>query len=259
MNELTVINEQEILGKQFRFYGTYENPLFLAKDVAKWIEHSDVSTMIRTVDDNEKVTNIVCTPGGNQEAWFLTEDGLYEVLMQSRKPIAKQFKREVKEILKTIRQKGIYATDNVIEHVLENPDFGIKLLLELKSEREQRKALESKIQLDQPKVIFADAVSVSKTSILVRDLAKLLKQNGIDTGEKRLYTWLRDNGYLIRKQGKDYNMPTQNSMEMKLFEIKETAITHSKGEITTQRTIYVTGKGQQYFINKFVKKLELVK
>lgn len=103
MNALTVINEQDVLGKRFKIYGTFEEPLFLAKDVAEWIEHSDRSKMLRNVDEDEKVKNIVLTPGGNQEMWFLTEDGLYEVLMQSRKPIAKAFKKEVKKILKALR------------------------------------------------------------------------------------------------------------------------------------------------------------
>lgn len=102
-NELKVINQQEVLGKEFKVYGTIENPLFLAKDVAKWIEHSDVSTMLRKIDEDEKVTNNVCTLGGIQKSWFITEDGLYEVLMQSRKPIAKEFKKEVKKILKQMR------------------------------------------------------------------------------------------------------------------------------------------------------------
>lgn len=109
MSYLQIIDQREVLGKEFRIYGNKENPLFLAKDVAGWIEHSDVSTMLRNIDEGEKVTNIVCTHGGNQEAWFLTEDGLYEVLMQSRKPIAKEFKRQVKEILKIIRRNGMYA------------------------------------------------------------------------------------------------------------------------------------------------------
>ena len=151
MNELKVINEQEVLGKHFAIYGDLENPLFLAKDVANWIEHSDVSTMVRNVDDDEKVTNIVCTRGGNQKATFLTQGGLYEVLMQSRKPIAKQFKKEVKQILKDIRKHGIYTTDNVIDKIIENPDFGISLLSKLKEERAQRKLLEQKIKEDKPK------------------------------------------------------------------------------------------------------------
>lgn len=148
MNELKVLNEQEVLGKQFRVYGTAEEPLFLAKDVAEWIEYSvsNVSKMLAAVDDEEKTIRTIVTSGSNYqtEAWFLTEDGLYEVLMQSRKPIAKQFKKEVKEILKTIRKNGIYATDNVIDNILNNPDFGIELLTKLKEERAARVEAERK-------------------------------------------------------------------------------------------------------------------
>lgn len=148
MNELKVLNEQKVLGKQFRVYGTAEEPLFLAKDVAEWIEYSvsNVSKMLAAVDDEEKTIRTIVTSGSNYqtEAWFLTEDGLYEVLMQSRKPIAKQFKKEVKEILKTIRKHGIYATDNVIDNILNNPDFGIELLTKLKEERAARVEAERK-------------------------------------------------------------------------------------------------------------------
>lgn len=148
MNELKVLNEQEVLGKQFRVYGTAEEPLFLAKDVAEWIEYSvsNVSKMLAAVDDEEKTIRTIVTSGSNYqtEAWFLTEDGLYEVLMQSRKPIAKQFKKEVKEILKTIRKHGIYATDNVIDNILNNPDFGIEILTKLKEERAARVEAERK-------------------------------------------------------------------------------------------------------------------
>lgn len=148
MNELKVLNEQEVLGKQFRVFGTAEEPLFLAKDVAEWIEYSvsNVSKMLAAVDDEEKTIRTIVTSGSNYqtEAWFLTEDGLYEVLMQSRKPIAKQFKKEVKEILKTIRKHGIYATDNVIDNILNNPDFGIEILTKLKEERAARVEAERK-------------------------------------------------------------------------------------------------------------------
>lgn len=146
MNELKVLNEQEVLGKQFRVYGTAEEPLFLAKDIAEWIEYdtSSVHKMLANVDDDEKVRKNVPTLGGTQESWCLTENGLYEVLMQSRKPIAKQFKKEVKEILKTIRKHGIYATDNVIDNILNNPDFGIELLTKLKEERAARVEAERK-------------------------------------------------------------------------------------------------------------------
>lgn len=247
MEKLQIIEQREVLGKEFKIYGDFENPLFLAKDVAEWIEHSNPRVMLNTVDENEKVVNNVYTLGGVQESWFLTEDGLYEVLMQSRKPIAKAFKKEVKIILKTIRQNGMYVTDKL----LDDPDLAIKAFTKLKEEREKRKALETQIEEDKPKVLFANAVETSKSTILIGDLAKILKQNGIDIGQKRLFSWLRDNGYLIKRNGSDYNMPTQMSMELKLFEIKETAVTHSDGHITVNKTPKVTGKGQIYFINKF--------
>lgn len=254
MKELKIVLKQDVLGKEFKIYGDYENPLFLAKDVAVWIEHSDVSTMIRNVDENEKVTNIVCTPGGNQEAWFLTEDGLYEVLMQSRKPIAKQFKKRVKEILKSVRKHGGYLTPQKLEEALLNPDVLIRLATELKAEREKRMELEEKVEQDKPKVIFADAVSASNTSILVGELAKILKQNGVNTGQNRLFSWMRRNGYLIKRKGIDYNMPTQLSMNLGLFQIKERVIGNPDGTVRTTKTVLVTGVGQQYFINKFLGK-----
>lgn len=244
---LVVIDEREVLGKEFKIYGDFENPLFLAKDVAEWLEMdiSNASRMLKNVDENEKVL----ARHNTTSATFLTEDGLYEVLMQSRKPIAKAFKKEVKIILKTIRQNGMYATDKL----LDNPDLAIQAFTKLKEEREKRKALEIEKEQNRPKVIFAEAVETSKSSILIGDLAKLIKQNGVDMGQKRLFTWLRENGYLIKRQGSDYNMPTQKAMELGLFEIKETAVTHSDGHITVNKTPKVTGKGQIYFINKFIK------
>ena len=244
---LVVIDEREVLGKEFKIYGDIENPLFLAKDVAEWLEMdiSNASRMLKNVDENEKVL----ARHNTTSATFLTEDGLYEVLMQSRKPIAKAFKKEVKQVLKTIRQNGMYATDKL----LDNPDLAIQAFTKLKEEREKRKALEIEKEQNRPKVIFAEAVETSKSSILIGDLAKLIKQNGVDMGQKRLFTWLRENGYLIKRQGSDYNMPTQKAMELGLFEIKETAVTHSDGHITVNKTPKVTGKGQIYFINKFIK------
>lgn len=116
LNDLKIIEQREVLGKEFKIYGDFENPLFLAKDVANWIEHSDISTMMRTVDDNEKLLQTLFVSGQNREMWFLTEDGLYEVLMQSRKPIAKEFKREVKQILKSVRKHGLYATEELLNN-----------------------------------------------------------------------------------------------------------------------------------------------
>ena len=277
MNELTIIDERNVLGKDFRIYGDFDNPLFLAKDVAEWIDYAykdswkvnrDVSKMLETVDEEEKLKSTLklggedYSHGGireNVEVWFLTEDGLYEVLMQSRKPIAKAFKKEVKEILKSVRKHGAYMTDNTLEEALTNPDFGIKLLTKLKEEKEARqkleadcKVLEDKVEADKPKVLFADAVSASDTSILIGDLAKILKQNGYDTGQKRLFEILRDEGFLM-KSGTSKNMPTQKAMEIGLFEVKETTINNPDGSIRITKTTKCTGKGQQYFINYFLK------
>ena len=254
MNELKIIDEREVLGKQLRIYGDFENPLFLAKDVAEWIEHSNVTKMLNGIDKTEKIVikipsnNLLVGLQSNTEYTFLTEEGLYEVLMQSRKPIAKEFKKKVKEILKDVRKYGMYATDEL----LDNPDLIIKMATRLKEEKAKNKELEDKMKEDKPKVLFADAVATSQSSILVGDLAKILKQNGIETGQKRLFSKLRDEGYLIKQNGMSYNMPTQKSMELELFEIKETAVTHSDGHISINKTVKVTGKGQQYFINLFL-------
>ena len=143
-------------------------------------------------------------------------------------------------------------TENTLEKALTSPDFLIQLATNLKEEQEKRRLLEEEKARNAPKVIFADAVSTSHTSILVGELAKLMKQNGIDTGEKRLFKWLRDNGYLIKRKGTDYNMPTQKSLELKIIEIKERTINNPDGSIRITKTPKVTGKGQQYFINKFL-------
>ena len=250
MNELKIIDERELLGKQLRIYGDFQNPLFLAKDVAEWIDYDKekVGQMLNSIDNDEKITSPIYYSGQVRNMWFVTEEGLYEVLMQSRKPIAKKFKKKVKEILKDVRKYGMYATDEL----LDNPDLIIKMATRLKEEKAKNKELEDKMKEDKPKVLFADAVATSQSSILVGDLAKILKQNGIETGQKRLFSKLRDEGYLIKQNGMSYNMPTQKSMELELFEIKETAVTHSDGHISINKTVKVTGKGQQYFINLFL-------
>lgn len=150
-------------------------------------------------------------------------------------------------------EKGKQARQYFIqlESMWNSPEMIMKRALEFANK--QVTELESKIEADKPKVLFADAVATSNTSILVGDLAKLIKQNGVDTGQKRLFQWLRDNGYLIKRQGADRNMPTQRSMDNGLFEVKETVITHADGHTSISKTVKVTGKGQQYFINKFLK------
>lgn len=248
MNNLQIVDQRQVLGHDLKIYGDKSNPIFKADDVGSWIEHSNVSVMLNNVDDAEKKLIQIGTLNNSYSAWFLTEDGLYEVLMQSRKAIAKEFKKQVKQILKEIRKYGVYATDRVLDEMLSSPEFGIRILTELKTERERRTALEEKVKEDKPLVVFANAVETSKTSILIGDLAKILKQNGLEIGQNRLFEWLRQNDYLI-KGGSRKNMPTQRSMDMGLFEVKESAITNPDGSIRVTRTTKVTGKGQIYFIN----------
>lgn len=181
---------------------------------------------------------------------YIQENVFYKLCMKADNEVARKFQDRVcDEILPSIRKYGMYATDEL----LDNPDLIIKMATRLKEEKEKNKELEDKMKENKPKVLFADSVETSKTSILVGDLAKIIKQNGIDIGQKRLFEWMRENGYLIKRQGSDYNMPTQKSMELELFEIKETAVTHSDGHISVNKTSKVTGKGQVYFINKFLK------
>lgn len=203
----------------------------------------------------------VLTNGGKQEMSFIPEGDVYRLIAHSKLPKAQEFESWVfDEVLPTIRKHGAYMTEQTLEDALTSPDFLIRLATQLKEEQEARRALEAenKIQAQQiaedaPKVVFANAVATSKSSILVGDLAKLLRQNGIEMGQKRLFTWLRDNGYLM-KRGESYNMPTQQSMERGLFEIKEGSVANPDGSIRVTRTVKCTGKGQQYFVNLFLSK-----
>ncbi|MHB1654400.1 MAG: phage antirepressor [Desulfitobacteriaceae bacterium] len=255
-DDLEVIEQRDVLGKDFKIYGDIDNPMFLAKDVAEWIEHSNPRMMLQSIDDAEKVKieYPVNNPyGGSQteEQWFLTEDGLYEVLLQSRKPIAKEFKKQVKEILRDVRRHGIYATGSTLESMLTSPEFGIRLLTELKAEREKSSDLENKIEEDKPKVIFANAIEATKDTIYIGDLAKILKKNGTDFGQTRLFEWLRQNGYLMT--GFSKNTPTQRYLEMGLFDLKENVFTFPNGDRRISTVPMVTVKGQTYFINLFAK------
>lgn len=246
MNELKIFDEREVLGKQFRIYGTPEEPLFLAGDVAEWIEYSvsNVSKMISTVDNDEKVRNNVTTLGGVQEAWFLTEDGLYEVLMQSRKPIAKQFKKKVKEILRDIRRHGAYMTDNTLDRMIASPEFGIKLLTTLKEEKEKRKALEianSELAVDnqimKPKADYFDDLVDRNLLTNFRDTAKQL---GLK--ERKFINFLLDHKYIYRdRSGKLKPYANKNDG---LFELKE--FTNEKSGYTSTQTM-ITPKGREAF------------
>lgn len=186
---------------------------------------------------------------------FIPENIFYRLAMKAKNETAEAFQAKIAdEVIPSIRKHGAYMTENTLDRMIASPEFGIKLLTALKEETEKRKKLEAKTAQDAPKVLFADAVSASHTSILVGELAKLLKQNGVDIGQNRLFTYLRENGYLIRRKGSDYNMPTQKSMDMGLFEIKETVIAHADGHTSTSKTPKVTGQGQLYFIHLLLNK-----
>ena len=184
---------------------------------------------------------------------YLNESQLYDFMLEARTEKCKVFRKWVtNEVLPTIRKHGIYATDDTLDRIVSNPDFGIRLLTELKTEREKSKQLQSQIEKDKPKVLFAESVESSVNSVLVSDLATILKQNNINTGQNRLFKWLRDNGYLI-KGGISKNLPTQYSLNLGLFEVREKTVTDRYGNYRTVFTPMVTGKGQTYFVKKFLK------
>lgn len=198
---------------------------------------------------NSDVTNNHIRKLNNAGENFLTESGVYKLVFKSRKPNAEKFTDWVTdEVLPSIRKHGMYAVDDLIN----DPDLAIKAFTALKEEKTRNKMLQADNERMRPKEIFADAVATSQTSILIGDLAKLLKQNGVETGQKRFFEWLRENGYLIKRKGADWNMPTQKAMELGLFEVKESAVNNPDGSVRINKTTKVTGKGQQYFINKFL-------
>ena len=253
MNQLQVFNNTEF--GQVRTMVINGSPWFVAKDVCECLDINNSRQALARLDSDEK-NSVILNDGtpGNPEKGIVNEYGLYSLVLSSRKPSAKAFKRWIThEVIPAIRKHGAYMTGETLEQALTSPDFLIRLATELKTEQEARKMAEAQIEADKPKVLFADSVAASHGSILVGELAKLLNQNGIDIGQNRLFNWLRENGYLICRKGTDYNMPTQRSMEMQLFSIKETAITHSDGHVSISKTVKVTGKGQLYFVNKFLK------
>lgn len=244
--------------KEFGTVRTLEinnEPYFIGKDVAIILGYTNPrKAIIDHIDEEDKGVTKCDTPGGIQELTVINESGLYSLVFSSKLPTAKKFKHWVtSEVLPQIRKHGMYAIDEIIE----NPDLAIQALTALKEEREQKKKLEAKIRQDKSKVLFADAVETANTSILIGDLAKLIKQNGIDIGQKRLFEYLRQNKYLI-KGGSSKNMPTQKSMELGLFEVKERTINNPDGSIKIVKTPKVTGKGQTYFINKFLSQKQVV-
>ena len=242
----------------------WENPEFgtlrvIEQDGEPWMVGKDVATALgyknprdaiaRHVDAEDKGVVKHDTPSGEQEMVIINESGLYSLVLSSKLPGAKRFRRWVTgEVLPSIRKDGGYIKT---APGMTDADIMAKAILLAQKTIEGQKAQIAEMT---PKALFADAVSASSTSILVGDLAKLIRQNGMDIGQNRLFDWLRNNGYLIRAKGMSWNMPTQRSMDMGLFEVKETSITHSDGHISVNKTVKVTGKGQIYFVNKLVPK-----
>lgn len=228
-------------------------PWFVLRDVCNVLGLGTPARVAERLDTDEvSQTHITDSMGRQQETTIINESGLYNVILRSDKPEAKPFRKWVtSEVLPTIRRHGMYATPDTVEKMLADPDTTIKLLETIKQERAARMALEAKAEADKPKVLFADAVSASHTSILVGDLAKLLRQNGVEIGQNRLFSFLRKKGYLC-SQGERYNLPTQRSMDRGWFQVKETTINQPNGSVRITRTVKVTGKGQQYFINLFL-------
>lgn len=243
-------------GRTVRTVTVNDTPYFVGKDVAEILGYAKARNALSTHVDSEDALKwgVMDELGRKQETTIINESGLYSLILSSRLPQAKEFKRWVtSEVLPTIRKNGMFATDEL----LDNPDFAIATLQRLKEEREAKKLLEAQIEADRPKVLFADAVSASKSSCLIGELAKILKQNGIDIGQNKLFQWLRAHGYLISRRGESWNQPTQKSMQLGLFELKKTNINHADGHTTVNTTTKVTGKGQQYFINKFLSEDEV--
>ncbi len=242
MNELKVVKQQDVLGKDFKIYGDFENPLFLAKDVAEWIDYEGRSgQLLSTIDENEKLMHTIYASGQNRDMWFLTEDGLYEVLMQSRKPIAKAFKKEVKTILKSVRKNGGYIANQ--ENLTPEQIVANALVVAQNIIEKQKKQLTEQ----KPLVEFAETVSRSVNSISIGDFAKLVADQEIKIGQNKLFQWLRNNKYLNER-----NIPYQKYVKCGYFDLIEQTYKTPYGEKTSLKTL-VTGKGQIYFVEKLRK------
>ena len=228
-------------------------PFLVGKDVALALGYDDTDQAIRKhVDADDKLTRRFDGTGQNRQMTVINESGVYSLIFGSKLPSAKRFKRWVTtDVLPSIRKHGGYLTPETVEKALSDPDTIIRLATNLKAERAAREAAERQIAADRHKVIFADSVSTAKTDILIGDLAKLINQNGVDIGQKRLFEWMRANGYLIKSSG-SRNMPTQHAMDMKLFTVKEGTYMDGNGDNIITKTTKITPKGQIYFINKFM-------
>lgn len=240
---VNVIKEQELLGKNIKVYGTVENPLFLAKDVAEWIGHTNITMMINSVEEDERlIARTKDCLGRDNGANFLTENGLYEVLMLSRKPIAKQFKKGVKEILKDIRKNGFYATSNTVENILNNPDNFIQVLTKYKEEKQARIKAENQLALQAPKVEYYDALVDRNGLTNLRDTAKAIGIN-----PKAFVNLLLENRFIYRDKK---NTLKPYAQYIDLFELKEWKSNDNK---KTGIQTLVNQKGREKFLKYFNK------
>lgn len=256
MNNLQLFNFE---GNEVRTLKIDDEPYFVGKDVTKILGYKNSSKALSDhVDEEDKLNNETLSSLGQRGGWLVNESGLYSLILSSKMPNAKRFKHWVtSEVLPAIREYGAYMTDEKAFDVVNNKD-GLASLLQQAAD--QLRAKDIQIEKMKPKALFADSVATSKSTVLIGELAKILRGNGVDIGATRLFRWMREHGYLINRKGSDWNMPTQRSMNLGLFKIKETIINHSNGTTSISKTPKVTGKGQQYFINKFLKenkKLEL--
>ncbi len=227
-------------------------PLFIAKEVCEILEISNPRDAVSRLDDDEKLTSVIPTSGQKRNVNVITESGLYSLIMTSRKPEAKLFKKWVtSEVLPSIRKHGAYMTSSKLEEVLLNPDTLIQLATNLKTEQERVRELKQQLNTQKPLVVFAEALQISNHCVLIGELAKILKQNGVEIGQNRLFEFLRSKNYLMSK-GEQRNLPTQRSLELKLFEVKTTTFNNPDGSIRVSKTTKVTPRGQEYFINKFI-------
>lgn len=248
-NEITTLQfNSDQFGQLRAIQDENGEPWFVAVDICKALDirTDTVRKIVDAGDISETNPNSVGVAGGRNPI-IVNESGFYTLVLKSRKPEAKAFQRWVThEVLPSIRKKGGYiaaAADETPEQIMARA-----VLLAQDTIARQKAQIEEL----KPKALFADAVAASDGTCLVGELAKMMRQNGVQIGQNRLFEKLRQDGYL-GKSGSNYNVPTQRAMEMGLFRIKETSITHSDGHITVQRTAKVTGKGQQYFINRFIK------
>lgn len=230
-------------------------PWFVAKDVCDALGLSNTTEALRNLDDDEvgSISNSEIAQNGGRAPRIISEPGFYKIVMRSRKPEAKAFQRWVThEVLPAIHRDGGYMAAKPDETPEETMARALRIADEtMRRQRERIEGLAAENAELRPKALFADAVAASDGTCLVGELAKMLRQNGVDIGQNRLFAWLRDNGWL-GKSGSNRNVPTQRAMDMGLFRIKETAVTHSDGHVTVTRTPKVTGKGQAYFVSRFI-------